>query len=279
MKIRNIISLICFFAAISCSNENEIFAPERENLSLIQAAYEQSKEITLVHNEMLNDFYQYAISNNIKFDKPISNEEIEIFVTQFVNSIDKQPTLTRSKELNGTIDVNAVIKITLMNEAIGVSPPLQHARNKGSIDFAYLDMFCDEFYNIDSDDITLENLDSIIKSILEKIVIEYPYLSKEQIEKLAFVSSITYNSYNYWYNYAMEWIMNLKEGEEPQTRGVWGSLWGAVKSGTQKWAYADTKGAVSAMAGAGLLGNAIAPATALAGAAVGSTIGAIENFF
>lgn len=46
-----------------------------------------------------------------------------------------------------------------------------------------------------------------------------------------------------------------------------------------KWAYADTKGAVSAVGGAGLLGATVAPVTALAGAAVGSSIGAVENFF
>lgn len=99
------------------------------------------------------------------------------------------------------------------------------------------------------------------------------------MENLAFVSSLTYNSYIYWYNRAVDWYNNLKGNGNLHTRAVWNDLWGAVKSGTQKWAYADSRGAVSAMLGTGLLGKVVAPVTALAGAAAGSTIGAIENFF
>ncbi|EJW97630.1 hypothetical protein EVA_14263 [gut metagenome] len=165
-----------------------------------------------------------------------------------------------------------------MNDAIS-SIEVRHTRSEICEDVEYLEMFCEEFYNIDNDKLTPNNVDDLIKSILGKVTIQYPNLSREQMEKLAFVSSLTYNSYNYWYEHAIDWYNNLREGVDLQTRSIWDDLWGAVKSGTKKWAYADSKGAVAAVTGAGLLGNAVAPATALAGAAVGSTIGAIENFF
>lgn len=277
MKIKNIISLLFVFFAISCSNENEVFAPNNESLSQMQFLYEDSKELTLIHNEMLDDFYKQTLSNGVKFSKPLSDEEMSQFVTQFVSMIE-QPTATRSVTWNDAIDVNQVIKINQMNDAISNLGAL-HARSENLEDIAYLEMFCEEFYNIDSEKITPENVDDLIKTILGKVTIQYPNLSDARMEKLAFISSLTYNSYNYWYNHAVDWYSNLKESRDLHTRGVWSDLWGAVKSGTQKWVYADSKGAVSAMAGTGLLGNAVAPATALAGAAVGSTIGAIENFF
>lgn len=277
MKIKNIISLLFVFFAISCSNENEVFAPNNESFSQMQSLYEDSKELTLIHNEMLDDFYKQTLSNGLKFSKPLSDEEMSQFVTQFVSMIE-QPTATRSVTWNDAIDVNQVIKINQMNDAISNLGAL-HARSENLEDIAYLEMFCEEFYNIDSEKITPENVDDLIKTILGKVTIQYPNLSDARMEKLAFVSSLTYNSYNYWYNHAVDWYSNLKESRDLHTRGVWSDLWGAVKSGTQKWVYADSKGAVSAMAGTGLLGNAVAPATALAGAAVGSTIGAIENFF
>lgn len=56
MRIKNIISLLCLFIVMSCSNENDIFTPESESLTAMQAIYEQSKELTLVHNEMLDVF-------------------------------------------------------------------------------------------------------------------------------------------------------------------------------------------------------------------------------
>lgn len=279
MRIKNIISLLCLFIAMSCSNENDIFTPESESLTAMQAIYEQSKELTLVHNEMLDVFYKQALSDKLKFSQPLCDEKVEWFITRFVNSINKQSTIARSGKLSEIIDVSQVIKITQLNDVIGNSKALLSTRSRELVDIAYLEMFCDEFYGVDGENVTIENVDSVIKSILEKVMKKYPDLSNEQMEKLAFVSSLTYNSYNYWYNYAVDWYLNLKEGEGVQTRSIWGDLWGAVKSGTQKWVYADSRGAVAAMAGTGLLGNTVAPATALAGAAVGSTMGAIENFF
>lgn len=277
MKFKNIISLLFVFIIISCSNENEVLTPNSESLSQMQALYEDSKELTLVHNEMLDDFYKQALLSGIKFGKPLSDAEMNQFVAQFVCMIE-QSAVTRSVTWNNDIDVNQVIKITQMNDAIGNIGTL-HTRSEDLVDVAYLEMFCEEFYDIANKEITYENVNDLIKAILGKVMIQYPNLSDEQMEKLAFVSSLTYNSYNYWYNHAIDWYSNLKESKELQTRGIWGDLWKAVKSGAEKWAYADSKGAVAAMAGAGLLGNAVAPATALAGAAVGSTIGAIENFF
>lgn len=278
MKIKSITPLLYLFIAMSCSDENEIFTSESESLPPIQIAYEQSKELTFIHNEMLDEFYKQALLDKLKFSKPLPDEDVEQFVNQFVYSIDKQSIITRSLEQNRAIDANQVIKITQMNDAFRFSKAL-HTRNTELADVMYLDMFCDEFYNIESKEISIENVDLVIKSILDNVMMKYPDLSNEQMEKLAFVSSLTYNSYNYWYENAADWYINLKADEGRQTRGVWKDLWGAVKSGTKKWAYADSKGAVAAMSGAGLLGNAVAPATALAGAAVGSTIGAIENFF
>ena len=277
MKIKNIISLLLVFIAISCSNENDAFVPNNESLSQIQSLYEDSKELTLIHNEMLDDFHKQALSNGLKFSKPLSDEEMSLFVIHFVGIIE-HPTTTRSVTWDDAIEVSQVIKINQMNDAVSNIGTL-HTRSENWENVAYLEMFCEEFYNIDSEKITSENVDDLIKSILGKVTIQYPNLSSEQMEKLAFVSSLTYNSYNYWYNHAVDWYSNLKESGDLQTRGIWSDLWGAVKSGTKKWAYADSKGAVAAMAGAELLGNVVAPATALAGTAVGSTIGAIENFF
>lgn len=276
MKTKVLFLLFSLFVALSCHNDQEVLTQESRSLASIEEIYEQSKQLTLAHNEMLDVFYNHTLLDGTKFNKPLYDGDIELFASQFVNVLNKQP-MTRSGKQSELIDVAQVIKIAQMNDAITNSKKI--TRNSELSDVAYLEIFCDEFYSIASSDITPANLDLTIKSVLEKVMAKYPNLSDSQKEKLAFVSSLTYNSYNYWYKRAIDWYMNLKEGENVQTRGIWGDLWGAVKSGTQKWAYADTKGAISAMGVSGILGKSVAPVTLLAGAAFGSTVGAVENFF
>lgn len=127
------------FFTISCSNENEVFAPNNESLSQMQFLYEDSKELTLIHNEMLDDFYKQTLSNGLKFSKPLSDEEMSQFVTQFVSMIE-QPTATRSVTWNDAIDVNQVIKINQMNDAISNLGAL-HAGSENLEDIAYLGKF------------------------------------------------------------------------------------------------------------------------------------------
>lgn len=277
MKTNFFVSILLFLFAVSCSNgENreQNIEPDFE----IQIAYEKSKVQTHVHNTMLNDFFQKAKVNQLKFGEPISTNDLDNFIPLFLSYINAAGSTTRGIT-SDPINIGQIKEIVMLNDAISLENKTI-TRNIEK-DISYLNMFCDEFYNMNSDEINIDNVDQVIKNILNHIQTEYPNLTDDQIKELAFVSSVTYNSYNYWYENAMEWYLNLKENEDVdvKTRGVWKELWGAVKSGTVKWAYADSKGAVMAMSGAGLLGAPVAPATALAGAAVSSTYGAIENFF
>lgn len=149
MKIKNIISLLLTLLVISCSNEDEALMSDNTPQSIIETLYEEHKEITLAHNEMLDNFYKQALSRELKFSKPLSTEEMDQFVVLFVDMIN-QPATTRNTTWNEVIDVNQVIEINQMNDAISSVGAL-HTRGDNWENVAYLDMFCEEFYNIDSE--------------------------------------------------------------------------------------------------------------------------------
>lgn len=258
---------------IACSSEETINQVQED--SKIQVQYENNKSITSIHNDMLTAFYNDAVSKGVKFESPVLWEDVDGFVTSFATSIKGNLAATKTVN-NEEPDIAAIISITKTNDALFSTR--RSTRSIENTEHDYLYKFCELFYAIEDSCLNKGNVDVYIKNILSEIDQTYPNMSAAQVENLAFVSSLTYNSYIYWYDHAIEWYENLNNNTEPTiTRGVWSDLWGAVKSGTKKWAYADTKGAVSACAGSGIIGKAVAPVTALAGAAVGSTIGAVEN--
>jgi len=48
--------------------------PKSESLSDMQVSCKQSKELTFVHNRMPDSFYKQALSDKIRFGKPLSSD-------------------------------------------------------------------------------------------------------------------------------------------------------------------------------------------------------------
>lgn len=84
---------------------------------------------------------------------------------------------------------------------------------------------------------------------------------------------MAYNSCVYWYNNADKWIEVLTNNQK--ARSSW--LWDGVKNGVKKWAKADGGGAIKVWIANKIAGVASGGTALLAGAAVGSVVGAWNN--
>lgn len=115
---------------------------------------------------MLDDFFQKAKMNGIKFGKPISANDLDSFIPLFVSCINEVSSTTRSFT-SDRINIEQVKKIVKLNDAI--FPDNKTLTRSSEKDISYLNMFCDEFYTIDNDKIDIDNVDQVIKDILNRV--------------------------------------------------------------------------------------------------------------
>lgn len=259
---------------LSCSDDEKSGAENKRSEPLLEAAYKKSKDFTKTHNLMLDYHYHYLVNNGLEDRMSIINDEkkLDKYIEGFAESI--EPLLTKNNATrsvqNHQITFSEIKQMALSNDALFKNPTIRSSND--SKKFEYLDLFCDEFYGID--ELEMEELDAQIEFSLHKVLSSYPNLNEKEIELLFFVAGVTYNSCVYWNENLDKWIDIFSDNQS--TRGAFGD---AVKSGTKKWAYADSKGAVAAGTVSWIVTGAMGGMNLLAGAAVGSTIGAIENFF
>lgn len=138
---------------------------------------------------------------------------------------------------------------------------------------SFMNMFLDSFFNgVDFDEVDVDKLNEELLGDIKGVLQIYPDLTEEEVGGLLFVAGVTYNSCIYWSENSEKWEKKLV-GTETRAN----PLWEGVKNGVKKWAYADGSGAAQAWLANELMGVATAGMSVLAGAAVGSAWGAIEN--
>ena len=226
---------------------------------------------------MLDNFYEEFKKHPISVNKNILEDEISLdsclnlFIRANENFYFDNNTVVRSSSavfpsfnfLKDCVISNCALRRTSESTRI--------ASEETETLPAYLSMFYDVFFN--SADVEMSDLDSEILNAIEKVKSSYPNLTEEELEGLFFVAGVTYNSCVYWYYNADKWIEVLTNNQK--TRSSW--LWDGVKNGVKKWAKADGGGAIKVWTANKIAGVASGGTALLAGAAVGSVVGAWNN--
>lgn len=223
---------------------------------------------------MLDNFYNSLKKNPISVNRNILNDEkaldscINLFIiaNKGIN-LDNKPNTRVS---NGNFPSSSFLKECIVDN-YAFKGKTRGTSEKGEKKPAYLTMFYDEFFN--SKKLDIDNLDNEILVVIEQVKSSYPNLTKEELDGLFFVAGITYNSCIYWHNNSDKWVSILTDRKD--TRAHW--LWEGVKNGVKKWAKADGGGALTVWSTNKLAGVASGGTALLAGAAVGSVVGAWDN--
>ena len=264
--MKKFLFLIVVSLMVSCTSEDCVLNVNKALEMKIENEYAKSKQSTVTHNEMLANTLNLLKCHPIKSDRNTikDDQKIDECISLFFDANQSSFTKlkTRSKVEN-QITKNELRTILLENQYLFNN---QNSNTRGVSDMEYpeyLVLFYNDFFK--SDSLNIETLDLEIKSSITKVLESYPNLTENEIKELAFVAGITYNSCQYWSENAEKWIEIIADKPYLKTRSNW--LWTGVK----KWAKADSSGAISGViASKTLIG-------ALAGAAVGSMIGAWEN--
>lgn len=255
----------------SCS-ENENIG-DGHSPSSIEQKFNASKISTLGHNVMLENMYTALVDNPIKVKGRIyeNEKELDACICLFVeaNKEYANDCITRTSNVQ-SLEFSYLKGMVLGNRAFADSNLGTRGSVDGIEDPEFLNLFYEEFFEAESLDIN--NLDSEILECIDKVMIAYPNLSEEEQEGLAFVAGVVYNSCIYWNENAEKWEKLLSDNK--MTRG-W--LWDGIKNGTKKWAKSDGGGAISAWGNCKIAGVASCGTVLLAGAAVGSAVGAWDN--
>ena len=268
--MKKFLFLIMVSFVVSCTNEDCALNVNTTLEMKVENEYAKSKLSTVAHNEMLETTLDFLRCHPIKSDRNIIqdgkkiDECVSLFFDANQNSFTK--VKTRAKEEN-QITKNELRTILLGNQYL-FNNQTCNTRGVQEVEYPeYLVLFYNDFFK--SDSLKVETLDLDIKLSIKKVLESYPDLTENEIKALAFVAGITYNSCQYWNENAEKWIEIVAGEPYLKTRSNW--LWSGVKNGVKKWAKADSSGAISGV---------VASRTwmgALAGAAVGSMIGAWEN--
>ncbi len=262
-----VLLLIAIIFMASCSKDLEVKNPDVPVRNFLLESYETNKDFGVLHNTMLDNHYHYLKGEDFKIKKSVVNEEGELdnYIHSFIAS--NRELLVENGEFRsfgGDDEIFSKIKeMAYENKALFGN--LRSSTNSDK-NLEYLEYFCDEFYKTEISILT--DVDLRIKETFKKVSLKYPNLSNEDLSKLSFVAGVTYNSCMYWKDNSHKWT-NLSGENNEEFRSIWGSI--------GKWAYADTKGAIGAFAVSWYLTGAAGGMNLLAGAAVGSTIGAVEN--
>jgi len=260
----------------SCSNNNIETGKMPNSTELIEQKLYESEMATIGHNIMLNNLYlslkkkPISVNRNIMHDDTALDSCISLFISANKDVFLEQ-TITRGKS-NLTLThsflkecVNGDFALNESNSSTRVTP-----ENEKEIP-AFLLMFYNEFFN--SEEVSIDHLNEEILTTVEKVKKVYPNLTSDELEGLLFVAGVTYNSCIYWYNNSGKWVSLLTQKQE--TRSNW--LWTGVKNEVKKWAKADGGGAIKVWTANKLAGVASGGAALLAGAAIGSAVGAWNN--
>lgn len=259
--------------SFSCSNNEEnTNNPKVE--SSIEHKFNMSKASTIGHNDMLANMYEALLKKTIRVKGHIINNEKELnnCINLFIeaNSETYGIATTRSKD-EVLADFTYLKSMVLQNFAFqNISSQTRTAEEIHTPD--YLMSFYNEFFK--SDELEINNLNDDILSAVNMVMSVYPDLTEEEINGLLFVAGVTYNSCVYWNENADKWISLIGNNTSHTTR-CW--LCDGVKNGVKKWAKADASGAIEVWATSKFVGAATGGTALLAGAAVGSTVGAFEN--
>lgn len=269
-----ILLILCSLGLYSSCSNDDIKTEEQPNQSSLAEQLNKSKLTTIEHNIMLDNFYNLLKKNPISVNRNILNDEnaldscINLFIiaNKGIN-LDNKPNTRVS---NGNFPSSSFLKECIVDNYAFKGKTRGTSENGEKIP-AYLTMFYDDFFN--SKELDIDNLDNEILVVIEQVKSSYPNLTKEELDGLFFVAGITYNSCIYWHNNSDKWVSILTDRKD--TRAHW--LWEGVKNGVKKWAKADGGGAISAWSANKIAGVASGGTTLLAGAAVGSVVGAWDN--
>ena len=267
----SVLAIVIAVVFISCSDNDN--AGDEQRFSSIEQKFNASKISTLGHNLMLENMYTALEDNPIRVKGRIyeNEKELDACIRLFIdaNKGYTNDCVTRASN-NQSLDFSYLKDIVLENRAFTDSNLGTRAAVDGLEYPKFLTLFYDEFF--ESENLDINNLDSEILECIDKVMITYPNLTEEEQEGLAFVAGVIYNSCIYWDENAGKWERLLADKE--MTRG-W--LWDGIKNGTKKWVKADGGGAISAWVNCKIAGIASGGTVLLAGAAVGSVVGAWDN--
>lgn len=265
----NIILIVLLTALYSCS-DNEA-TEQVKTIAPIEQSFNASIVSTSAHNTMLENMYNVLQYNPNNINKNLEpNEVLDETINLFLDANKKliNDNLTRGGSECDIVDFSCLKDMILRNKLLNLR---NVTRASNDIDFPdYLIQFYNLFF--ENEELDINNLHEEIITDINFVLKENPDLSDEEIDGLFFVAGVTFNSCEYWYENAESWIELFSE--EPKTRGVW---WDAVKSGTKKWAKADSSGAIAAFIGNEVLCFTTGGLAILAGAATSSAVGAWEN--
>ena len=275
MKKSNFLSilLVAITATISysCSN-NEDIENALKVLPSVEQKFNASKISTIEHNVMLENTYSLLKEKSLKVKgRLIVNEKdldscIYLFMDANQNVIPSVGTRSGNEKSYSFLYLKQTV---VQNCAFNDSYIKTRTSNEEIKDPEYLIMFYNEFFK--SDTLDMDSLNNEILKDINKVLYAYPNLTQEDIDGLVFVAGVTYNSCLYWDKNADKWIETLTGESINRTRSNW--LWRGVK----KWAKADGGGAISAWAASRIAAAASGGSILLAGAAVGSLVGAWDN--
>lgn len=276
MKKISFLSLVALINAVficfSCSNEENLSKSESE--SSIEQKFNLSKTSTVGHNIMLANMFNALKSNPIKVNGHLIDDEkaLDDCINMFIDA-NKEicGVLTRSNEETFT-------DFRYLKTRISQNPALQNvgAQTRADADIKipdYLNMFYNEFFK--DDELDIDMLNNEILNVIKHVKKSYPNLTEEEEEGLYFVAGVTYNSAIYWQENADKWVDLLAQNPSVKTRGHW--LWDGVTNGFKKWLKADSSGAMEVWVSNKIVGACSGGTALLAGAAVGSAVGAWEN--
>lgn len=273
--------LSLFFLAVcySCSNNESGFEEKSNEKSLIEQKFNASKFNTIGHNVMLESVYNAlekkpdAISASPLRSEMLLDSCLNLFVAANKDFAFSERIGASTRGSSAFPSFSFLKKCILGNCALNDANKLTRSSHEDAIKQPeFLMMFYNEFFN--NEDIIRDSLEDEILKTINKVMASYPNLTDEEIDGLFFVAGVTYNSCVYWYENSDKWISVLLHNQKQKTRG-W--LWDGVKNGTKKWAKADGAGALRAWAMSSIAGVASNGTTLLAGAAVGSLVGAWNN--
>ena len=269
----SILLILCSFGLCSsCSNDD--IKTEVSKQSSLAEQLNKSKLATIGHNIMLENFYNLLKKNPISVNKNVLNSEkaldscINLFI--IANKSFNLDNKTNTRVSNEDFPTSSFLKECIVDNYAFKDKTRGISENGEKIP-AYLIKFYDDFFN--SKTLDIDNLDNEILVVIEQVKSSFPNLTKEELDGLFFVAGITYNSCIYWHNNSNKWMSMLTDRKD--TRAHW--LWEGVKNGVKKWAKADGGGALKVWTVNKIAGLSSGGTALLAGAAVGSAVGAWNN--
>lgn len=270
-NILNVLLIMVITLFYSCSNEEII---NESKITVIEKQFNEKKRSTIAHNTMLENTYLSFIKSpiNIRNITNENDEELDAFIYRFIESNDEYlATSCKTRGNVGNEDVFSFFKQIIQQSNLKAEVRSSNSSEMKMPDF--MNMFLDNFFNgEDFNNIDVDKLNEELLSNIWKVLEKFPNLTEKEVDGLLFVAGVTYNSCIYWSENSIKWAAELNDNA---TRG--NIVWESISNGVKKWALADGTGAAQAWLANELLGVASGGLSLLAGAAVSSAWGAVEN--